>query len=101
MDALLRRVAELEEAVRQKEVLLEGAQAQIAERRRLAEEAEERCLKERNKRVLAEDELKVRVPLINSLFVYLFFYLFTFSSGGGGWEDPKRVGVAPREPWRA
>lgn len=55
----MRRVAELEEAVRQKEVLLESAQAQIAERRKLAEEAEERGLKERNKRGLMEDELKV------------------------------------------
>jgi hypothetical protein len=58
-EVLLRRVAEVEEVVRQKDILVENAQRQVAERRKIADEAEEKCLKERNKRQFMEDEYKV------------------------------------------
>eukprot|EP00884_Botryococcus_braunii_P022342 jgi/Botrbrau1/8792/Bobra.0330s0023.1 len=58
-EVLLRRLAEGEESARQKDLVVESAQRQAAEKRKLADDAEERCLKERNKRQLMEDELKV------------------------------------------
>ncbi len=59
-DTLARRLAEAEDAAKQKSALLEDAQRVAAERKKAADEEAERAFRERNKRQHQEDEMKVR-----------------------------------------